>query len=214
MKDREVSKVARELKALREPTGLTLKDCASALGAKNASSYQHYEDRFKDEFIPLDVILRLRPLFMSRGVKESRLLSLADPQLTSYLISLQNTVMAPEISDVPAGGFAEAVENLNNPPFHPVDYPSSTIAVLRVSGNSMDRAGLPDQSKVIIDYSDTRPKSGCIYVFRLNSDITIKRYRDDPPRLEPDSTEAGHETIFGVDGLECLGRAVKVLADL
>jgi SOS-response transcriptional repressor LexA len=209
-----MSMVRGELRRLRKKAELTLLDCARPLGANSASSYQHYEDRFKDKYLPLDVVLRLRPLFVSKGISEREFLALADPQLTNYLVHLQNTVMVPEISNVPAGGFAEALENLNNPLYHPIDYPNSTVAVLRVTGNSMDRAGLPDRSKVVIDYSVTVPKDGCIYVFRLNNEITIKRYRDNPPRLEPDSNEQGHETTFGVEGLECLGRAVKVLLDI
>lgn len=119
------------------------------------------------------------------------------------------------ISWVQAGSVAEIINN-----FEPrdairwIDYPAKhdKMYALEVRGSSMNRVS-PDKSIIIIDSLDQEMSSNRLYVVSVDGEATYKRYRSNPPRLEPDSTEP-HDTIF-LDGLkyETLGRVVRSLLD-
>lgn len=53
-------------------------------------------------------------------------------------------------------------------------HPSSTF-IVRVSGDSMVEANIPDKSWLVVDRS-IKPKSGSIVVAVVNSEFTVKRY--------------------------------------
>src|SRR5690349_11969710 len=74
---RDVSAVAKRLKQIRTRGGLSIRQVAEALGMEHGSSYQHYEDRFKKPLLPLDLILRLVPIFAPRGIDSADLFALA-----------------------------------------------------------------------------------------------------------------------------------------
>jgi transcriptional regulator with XRE-family HTH domain len=67
---------AEKLKAIREEAGMTIREVADELG-RSPSSYQHYEDRYKKEYLPLDLMQSLALVFMTRGIEPDRLLYLA-----------------------------------------------------------------------------------------------------------------------------------------
>ena len=93
-----------------------------------------------------------------------------------------------------------------------VPYGKDTLIALRVKGSSMNRVA-PEDSIIIIDYSDKSLTSGKYYVVKQNGMATFKRYRTNPDRFEPESTES-HETIFPTGAVEIVGRVVKVISDL
>ncbi|HEX9465666.1 MAG TPA: helix-turn-helix domain-containing protein [Alphaproteobacteria bacterium] len=70
------SKAARDLKALREQAGVSVREAARELDI-SPSGYKHYEDRFKDEWLPLTLISKLVPLFQRGGVEPARTRALA-----------------------------------------------------------------------------------------------------------------------------------------
>jgi phage repressor protein C with HTH and peptisase S24 domain len=72
----DISEAARRLKALRERSGLAMREVAEALGW-TLTRYQHYEDRYKRPHLPLDLVRALLPLFEPRGVGAAELLELA-----------------------------------------------------------------------------------------------------------------------------------------
>ncbi|MFO1057875.1 MAG: S24 family peptidase [Dongiaceae bacterium] len=72
----EVSEAARRLKALREQAGLPMRAVADHLGW-TLTRYQHYEDRYKRRFLPLDFARSLAELFAGRGVEPDQVLELA-----------------------------------------------------------------------------------------------------------------------------------------
>ncbi len=94
----------------------------------------------------------------------------------------------------------------------PVGYRRGTLVALRVSGTSMNRVA-PDGSIIIVDYADRTLTSGKYYVVKYDGEATFKRFRTEPKRLEPDSTEH-HETVFPKAGMEIVGRVVQVITDL
>ena len=93
-----------------------------------------------------------------------------------------------------------------------VPYGKDTLIALRVKGSSMNRVA-PDGSVIIIDYSDKTLTSGKYYVVKQDGMATFKRYRTNPDRFEPESTES-HDTIFPHGAVEIVGRVVKVISDL
>ncbi len=68
--------IRERLKAIREEAGLTLQEVADELGVPK-SSYQHYEDRYKKEYLPLDKAQSLALVFMGHGIEPDRVLHLA-----------------------------------------------------------------------------------------------------------------------------------------
>ncbi len=69
--------MARRLKALRLEAGLSMAAVARHLGFSHASRYQHYEDRFKRGYLPLELAERLSPLFAQSGIDPVEVMALA-----------------------------------------------------------------------------------------------------------------------------------------
>jgi transcriptional regulator with XRE-family HTH domain len=70
---------AQKLKELRTRLGLSMSDVAVHLGLPRfrKSSYQHYEDKHKEEHLPLSLVSQLVDLFVSRGADEREVWALA-----------------------------------------------------------------------------------------------------------------------------------------
>lgn len=71
------SAAAQALKALRLQYSVDLKALANAIGGKNVSSWQHYEDRFKRDLLPLHIAQKVAPVFASYGCDPARIFALA-----------------------------------------------------------------------------------------------------------------------------------------
>ena len=104
----DISDAARSLKALRERTGLAMREVAEALGW-TLTRYQHYEDRYKRNHLPLDFVRRLLPLFEPRGIAGAELLALAglsDAEIPGSLRSRRTAgpVLPPAGRDLPVLG--------------------------------------------------------------------------------------------------------------
>ncbi|HXQ42072.1 MAG TPA: S24 family peptidase [Candidatus Udaeobacter sp.] len=72
----ETSQAARRLKILRERAGLSMRAVAEALGW-TLTRYQHYEDRYRRKFLPLDLARLLADIFAVRGVPSAEVMALA-----------------------------------------------------------------------------------------------------------------------------------------
>lgn len=70
------SEVAKKLKALREEAGVSVRVAAKEANL-TPSGYKHYEDRFKDELLPLTLVKSIAPLFERNGVNPNKLYELA-----------------------------------------------------------------------------------------------------------------------------------------
>src|SRR5258708_31812309 len=86
---RTASAVSRQLKRLRQRAGLPIREVAQALGMEHGSSYQHYEDRFKKPLLPLDLVMKLVPIFEAGGVEPGELYALAGVNATGERPLLQ-----------------------------------------------------------------------------------------------------------------------------
>ena len=72
----EVSEAARQLKALRERAGLSMREVAESLGWA-LTRYQHYEDRYRRRFLPIELMRHMAALFAQKGVDPRAVLALA-----------------------------------------------------------------------------------------------------------------------------------------
>src|SRR5262250_3164544 len=88
----ETSEVARRLKMLRERAGLSMRAVSEALGW-TLTRYQHYEDRYRRAYLPLDLARQLADTFAPRGIPAADVLALAG--VDSGLPSLPASAVAP-----------------------------------------------------------------------------------------------------------------------
>jgi SOS-response transcriptional repressor LexA len=72
----EISEAARQLKALREQAGLSMRVVADSLGWR-LTKYQHYEDRYRRRFLPIELARHLADLFAPHGVNPAEVMELA-----------------------------------------------------------------------------------------------------------------------------------------
>ncbi|WP_374442504.1 S24 family peptidase [Stella sp.] len=88
----EPSDAARGLKALREEAGLSMRQAADALGM-SLTGYQHYEDRFKKPYLPVDLMRRVAGMLAGRGIAPARVLALAGT--TPELVGVEPVAAPP-----------------------------------------------------------------------------------------------------------------------
>ena len=121
-------------------------------------------------------------------------------------------VDAPLISWVQAGALTETSDPYalgDAEDYIPVTHGRRTLIALRVIGASMNRVA-PEGSLIVVDYADKSLVSGQYYVVKYDGQATFKRYRGNPDRLEPDSTEA-FDTVFIRGEVEVVGRVIQVI---
>lgn len=93
------NRISRELTALREETGATVRQLASALGYSTGSGYQHFEDRYKKEVLPADKARALAGFYSANfNIDSQRLMGLADIEGT---VITQRAVIGTITSGLP-----------------------------------------------------------------------------------------------------------------
>ena len=212
----DVSAVARRLKQIRTRAGLSIRQVAQALGMEHGSSYQHYEDRFKKPLLPLDLILRLVPIFGPRGVDAAELFSLAGvdgsgqrPLPGPGRSEVAAPMMRIEELDVRAsagsGGngltdeSARVVAAWQMPSEIVRGYttaPAVELRIITVLGDSMEPTLLPGQ-RVLVDTTDRRPSPPGVFVVWDGLGLVVKRVQllphTDPPRVKITSDNQNYE---------------------
>jgi hypothetical protein len=187
-----VSPASRRLKQLRNQAKLSVRDVAHALGMEYGSSYQHYEDRFKKPFLPLDLVMRLVPILVKGGVHPKEIYALAgldgsgevplpsgisnnaghidDSRLRIEEVDLRTAISLTSEHD-------RAVTTWNLPSDALQGYSAATSKELRivtVIGDSMEptfRAG----ERLIVDTADRMPSPPGIFVIRDGNGLAINR---------------------------------------
>lgn len=92
--------------------------------------------------------------------------------------------------------------------------PQGDWIALRVVGDSMDRISPPD-SIIFIDRSDkVLVPNACYVISNGDGEATYKRFRPNPMRFEPVSTNAAHETIYPQREPLIVGRVKKSVIDM
>ena len=198
---RDVSAVARRLKQIRSRSGLSIRQVAEALGMEHGSSYQHYEDRFKKPLLPLDLILRLVPIFGPRGVDSAELFALAGvdgsgqrPLASFTRPETAAPMMRIEELDVraSAGSGSNGLTDEN----------SRTVAAWQipneiVRGYTTAPAAELRIITVLVDTADRRPSPPGVFVVWDGLGLVVKRVQllphTDPPRVKITSDNQNYE---------------------
>ena len=150
-----------------------------------------------------------------RDISTNEALAIADITGFPILPESHPVVQVPLLSTVSAGALLR--DDLS-------DEALSTISVaelstgdwiaLRVTGDSMDRIS-PPESVVIINRKDKRLVTNACYVIADHEgNATYKRFRADPMRFEPVSTNPVHEPIFPDHEPVIIGRVKRTMLDM
>jgi hypothetical protein len=196
-----VSPASRRLKQLRNQAKLSIREVARALGMEYGSSYQHYEDRFKKPLLPLDLVIKLVPIFGKGGVHPKDIYALGGVDSSGELpLSSIKSVDSDQTED----GRLKIEEidlktatNLKDKAIKPItiwNLPSSflqgysaasskELRIVTVVGDSMEptlRAG----QRLLIDIADRMPNPPGIFVIRDGQGLAINRVQI-VPQTEP-----------------------------
>ena len=92
--------------------------------------------------------------------------------------------------------------------------PRGEWMALRVEGDSMDRIS-PPGSLILVDLTDKAlVPNACYIITDGDSQATYKRFRSNPPRFEPVSTNPSHQPIFPDGEPAVIGRVRRSLIDM
>lgn len=86
----------------------------------------------------------------------------------------------------------------------PVTSGATYLFAMFISDPAVNKAFPPD-TLVVVDYGDRRPADGDFCLALIDGAPTLRRWRDDPQRLEPFSFEQGHEIIIVRGGITIVG---------
>ena|SRR5208282_1006501 len=187
-----VSPASRRLKQLRVQAKLSIREVAHALGMEYGSSYQHYEDRFKKPFLPLELVMRLIPILGRGGVQPKDIYALGgidgsgelplpsgisadanqieDGRLRIQEIDLRTAANLTSESDKPAttwnlpGSFMQGYSAAA----------SKELRIVTVVGDSMEPT-LRSGQRLLIDTADRMPSPPGIFVLRDGRGFSINR---------------------------------------
>lgn len=125
--------------------------------------------------------------------------------------------VVPLVSLVSAGRLAEPNGYVPSEDFISIPaggLPSGDWIALKVEGSSMDLFS-PPGSIIFVNRNERDVIDGGFYVVRTDDgEATYKRYRKDPERLEPESTNREHKTIYPKGPLTVIGRVRRTMLDL
>lgn len=77
----------------------------------------------------------------------------------------------------------------------PVTSGAEKIFAVFLDDDAMDRA-FPKNTLVVIDYADKRPADGAYALFSVDGSPIMRRWREHPPRLEPQSDSNAYGPIY------------------
>jgi transcriptional regulator with XRE-family HTH domain len=205
-----LSPASRKLKQLRQRAGLSIREVAHALGMENGSSYQHYEDRFRKQFLPLELTQRLVPIFAAKGIDAAELFALAGVDGNARALGIKSaaapgTLRIDEL-DVRASagdglvGDGEKVVAEWQVPTEVVRYhssaPASDLRFITVLGDSMEPTLQPGQ-RVLVDTGDRTPTPPGVFVVWDGLGLVVKRVQtlahSEPMRVKITSDNPKYE---------------------
>ncbi|MCG7346600.1 LexA family protein [Sphingomonas sp. ACRSK] len=183
------------IRALRTERGWTQDDLAQRIDTTKAtvSKIEASTRRLSDKW--------LRSLANAFGMSIGELLGEAQRREVGQV---------PLIGRIAAGNWREAI--LDPTDYLPAINPAKNSFALTPDGDSMNLA-IPEGAHVIVDPDDGQLRDGKIYaVMNGDGETTVKRYRAEPARLEPQSTNPDHKPIMlGSEPFTVIGRVTEVL---
>lgn len=184
--------VAGRLRTIRKRQNMTLEQVAAGAGTTLAQIHKLERSQ--------------RPLTLEWIERLSKALGVPPVQLMTDAPG-HHLVMIPVVGRISAGNWKEAVEQADiyiTPP----GVPAHAFA-LQADGDSMDLL-VADGGYVIIDPNLADLRDGKVYaVMSGDGETTLKKYRADPARLEPCSSNPAHTTIsLGREPFTVIGQAI------
>lgn len=218
----DTSEAARTLKRMRRKANLSVREMAKQLGW-SATRYQHYEDRYKKENLPVEVLEAVTPILLAGGVTNKDLQELSRGTLkfvAGKLGTNQGLVFVP-LYDVAAPSGAGTVigdEHVSDRLAFRVDWLSSItraspedLGVITVRGDSMFPT-LVDGDTVLVDFSQRSAKSDGIFVVRYGDAVQVKRVSIHPDTqlltVKSDNKEYSTFPNLSPDRVDIVGRVV------
>jgi SOS-response transcriptional repressor LexA len=142
---------------------------------------------------------------------------------TSWLLTGEGSIdgatparSVPLISWVSAGrlDMPETVDDLESAKQLSVgDLPQGEWIALEVVGSSMDRIS-PPGSIILVNRRDRKLVPNGCYVIQIEGEATYKRFRPNPDRFEPVSTDPSHEPIFPAGPVAVIGRVRRSMIEM
>lgn len=123
--------------------------------------------------------------------------------------------LVPVLGSVPAGDLAEAIADPQGWLPVPGNIGGDRAFALKPKGDSMDQL-VEEGGYIVVDPDELDLIPGRAYVVTTSDgQSTFKRYRPDPPRLEPDSSNPEHQPIFvGREPFVIAGRVIYAAHEL
>src|SRR5579864_6314820 len=212
-----VSAASRKLKQLRQRAGLSIRQVAQALGMEYGSSYQHYEDRFKKPLLPLELVLKLVPIFAPAGIDAGELYALAGVDATGErpvstiatgpakseaagrILRIPELDVRAAAGDGLTGGGEKIVDEWSLPSGmvrHYSTAPASDLRIITVMGDSMEPTLQPGQ-RILVDTGDRNPSPPGVFVVWDGLGLVVKRCQvvphSAPPRVRITSDNAKYD---------------------
>lgn len=199
MVDERVAAIGARIREVRQLKGMTLEDLAekvSRITGKNTHFTTIAKIERSGQKIAVDWIIVLAEAL---GVHVQELM--AEP-------NREPVRMVPILGGIAAGNWREAISEEHSE-YLPI--PTSAAGPnafgLRPIGDSMNNL-VNDRTVLVVDPDQFDLLDGKLYAV-MNGDgyTTFKRYRSDPPRLEPDSSNPEHKAIMiGREPFTVIGR--------
>jgi SOS-response transcriptional repressor LexA len=135
-------------------------------------------------------------------------------QLPDYMLPESAPTRVPFVSWVQAGAFADSGPVEAEQAVVPLELGAGRWLAFRVEGDSMDRIS-PPNSLILINADEKRLVPNACYVVCDESGAgTYKRYRPNPNRFEPVSTNPAHEALFPTGAITVIGRVRKTILEM
>jgi hypothetical protein len=225
-----LSPVSRRLKQLRTQANLSIRDIANALGMKYGSSYQHYEDRYKRPFLPLDLVMKLIPVLGKGGIHPKDIYALGGVDGSGELptpsgqfldsIQIEDGRMRIEEIDLRT---ASALTGKSDKPITTWNLPNSflqgysnvspkELRFVTVVGDSMEPI-LRTGQRLLVDTADRMPSPPGIFVLRDGNGLAINRVqivpKSQPVRIKISCENAKYEAYeSALDKADIQGRVI------
>jgi phage repressor protein C with HTH and peptisase S24 domain len=226
----KVSRAATGLKRLRERAKMSVREVAEAID-RPPSTYASYEDKYKKDFLPVDLVRDLAAVFAPRGIDSRELYSLAGLTETGSSLTVNDTP-APD-GFTPIGRFDTSFSMgpgslvVEDP--EPLGYwlfesqwlraisaaNSRQLAVVKVDGDSMQPTLMPGDW-VLIDRTKIRPTREGIYAIRVGDQAWVKRIslniKTKQVRILSDNPTTPPQPEMDEEEVAILGRVIALVA--
>lgn len=151
---------------------------------------------------------RLAPFIPDTSPAE--LIFASDSRQVARSVPLGDLVSAGNFLEVPVR-FQDDIENMDSV----IEaLPEGDWIAFDVTGDSMNLLA-PEGTRIYVNQDEKDLLNGKLYVVALEDGATFKRFRANPPRLEPESTNSDHQAFFFRDlsDAKVVGRVRKVVKD-